>query len=376
MIRTISLATLVALGTAQAAAAQLRVALVAAEASNTSCNFTDPQTRLMATNLFSAVDIINTTAAGGGTPTLATLLTYDSVMVWTNSTPASNVALGDVLADYVDAGGGVVVTVYANSTTTAGRNLAGRWQSGYEVILDQSGNGSGANHTLGTVHLPQHPIMAGVTSFTCANIGSRPNGTALEVGATLIAEWSNGKVLVAQGANPQRIDLGFFPINTSCSTVGYATGGETLMANALVFAASGASFQPFGAGCAGTIGTPTLAAAPGSRPALGTTYTLDVGNLPVGVAFMVTGFSNTSSGPNALPFDLGVFGMNGCSLLVDPLSNLVITGAGTTASWSLNVPVSAAFSGLELYNQAFSLDPTANAPGLTTTNGGRSRLGS
>lgn len=360
---------------AQPCMAQLRVALVAAESSNTACVFTDSQTRLLATNLFSVVDIVNTTAAGGGTPTLAQLLTYDAVMVWTNSTPASSVALGDVLADYVDAGGGVVVTVYANSTTTANRNLGGRWQTGYEVILDQSGNSSGANGTLGTVHQPQNPLMAGVTSFTGGSIGSRPNGTALEVGSTLVAEWSNGKVLVAQGANPKRVDLGFFPGSTTCSTVGWATGGDLLMANALVVASAGATFVPFGAGCAGGLGVPSLGAATGSRPILGGNYSLTVGNLPIGVAFLVTGFSNTASGPFALPLDLTPFGMTGCNLLVDPLTNTVVAGSSTSATWSITLPANPAFSGLELFHQAFAIDPPANVPGLTASNGGKSRLG-
>jgi len=371
----VTLLAFAALAAAPTCAAQLRVALVAAESSNTACAFTDPQTRLLATNLFSVVDIVNTTAAGGGTPTLAQLLTYDAVMVWTNSTPASNLALGDVLADYVDAGGGVVVTVYANSTTTAGRNLAGRWQNGYEVILDQSGNASGANGTLGTVHLPQHPVMAGVTAFAGGTIGSRPNGTALEVGSTLIAEWSNGKVLAAQGANPKRIDLGFFPGSTTCSQVGWLTGGDQLMANALVAVSDGATFVPFGAGCAGTLGIPGLAAAPGSRPILGGNYDLTVGNLPIGVAFMLTGFSNTASGPFALPLDLTPFGLNGCNLLVDSLTNIVIAGPGTSATWSIALPLIPAFSGLELFHQAFAIDPPANAAGLTASNGGKTRLG-
>src|SRR5688572_28022557 len=99
-------ATALLLATSFASAQQLKVALCAAEASATSCNFTDPQTRLMATNLFSQVDIIKVTATGGGTPTLAQLLQYQAVMCWTNSTPADNVAWGNVLADYVDAGGG------------------------------------------------------------------------------------------------------------------------------------------------------------------------------------------------------------------------------------------------------------------------------
>jgi len=195
-------------------------------------------------------------------------------MVWTNSTPASNVAWGDVLADYVDAGGGVVVAVFANSSLTTGRNIGGRWQAGYEVVLDQSGSASGAA-SLGTVAQPSHPIMAGVTSFVGGSIGSRPVGTALEVGSTLIASWSDGKVLVAEGANPRRVDLGFYPPVASCTQSGWVTGGDVLMANALAYVAGASSCAAPVAyctsgtttnGCVATMsatGTPTAGAASG-----------------------------------------------------------------------------------------------------------------
>src|SRR5262245_52129587 len=142
-----------------AAQGQIKIALCgAASGSNTACQWTTPQTALMATGLFSAVDIVNCSTS---TPTIQQLGQYDALLAYTNTTPLSNVAWGDVMADYVDQGGGVVVAVFANSTTTAGRNIAGRWQTGYEVVLDQSGNASGAGGTLGTVSQPLHPVMAG-----------------------------------------------------------------------------------------------------------------------------------------------------------------------------------------------------------------------
>lgn len=353
---------------------QYKVALCAAAGTATSCQWLDVQTRLMATGFFTSVSIIDVTAAGGGTPSLNTLLGYDAVMCWTNTTPANNVTWGDVLADYIDAGGGVVVTVFANSTLTAGRNIAGRWQLGYEVILDQSGNASGAGATLGIVHQPAHPVMAGVTAFSGGTTGSRPVGTALELGSTLVAEWSDGKVLVAQGSRPTRIDLGFYPPNATCSQSGWATGGDLLMANALVAVAQGATFGPYGAGCAGTLGLPTMAAQPGSRPVFGQILTVNVNNLPFGIALMGIGFSNTASGPLPLPFDLTVIGMTGCNLLADPLITDVVAG-GATASWPLAVPANPGLLGTVLYNQAFPLDFAANPFGFTATNGGRIKLG-
>ena len=229
--------SLVALSSA--AAAQIDVAICAAAASSaSSCQFTDVQSKLMATGQFNSVAIIDVQATGTGTPTLVQLQAYDALICWTNTTPADNHAWGDVLADYVDAGGGVVVAVFANSTTTTTRFIGGRWQNGYEVLLDQSGNFQGAA-TLGTVHVPAHPVMTGVTSFDGGTSSFRATGTALEVGATLIASWSDGKVLVAEGANPKRIDLGMYPPSSSCITTYWnaSTNGAELMANALTYVA-------------------------------------------------------------------------------------------------------------------------------------------
>ncbi len=304
--RALAPSTLVLL--ALSARAQIDVALCAAESSAVACVYTDTQTRLLATGLFNSVDIINVISTGNGTPTLQQLQQYDAVMCWTNSTPANNHAWGDVLADYVDAGGGVVVTVFANSTTTSTRFLGGRWQTGYEVILDQSGNASGAA-TLGTVLDPLHPVMAGVNSFDGGTSAFRPSGSALEVGATLIAQWSDGRVLVAQGANPKRIDLGFYPSSNACISTYWstATDGATLMANALVVAAGGGA-------CSGNVSNyctssttsnncnPAIAASgtPSASAPSGFTLTCtDVEGQKSGLIFYGV------SGPNASPWAAG-----------------------------------------------------------------------
>jgi hypothetical protein len=229
------------------ASAQLDVAIcAAADTSSTTCNFLDVQAKLMGTGQFNSVGIINVTTTGGGIPTLLQLQAYDAVICWTNQTPSDNNLWGDTLADYVDQGGGVVVAVFANSTTTVGRNIGGRWQLGYEVIKDQSGNTTG-NASLGNIVLPAHPVMSGVSTFTGGNSMFRPNGTALEVGSFTIAEWSDGRILAAQGLNPRRVDIGFYPPSSDCVAAYWSTAsdGARLMANALSFVAgSGSSCTP------------------------------------------------------------------------------------------------------------------------------------
>jgi hypothetical protein len=184
-------------------------------------------------------------------------------------------------------------------------------------------------------------------------------------------------VLVAVGANPQRVDIGFWPVNaiTCNSGSGWVSGGEQLMANALVHASRAAAYGAYGAGCAGTMGVPTLAPAPGSRPILQTVFTVNLGSLPQSLAVMATGFSNTRFGPVTLPFDLTPLGMPGCSLLTSVVLTQVATGTGNAATWSIGVPNDSSILGASFFNQAFVPSPTTNPAGLVVTNAGRGRLG-
>ncbi|MFG0283485.1 MAG: PEP-CTERM sorting domain-containing protein [Phycisphaerales bacterium JB039] len=222
-------------------ASAIDVAIVSASSSSpTSSWYTTMQDLLLGTTLFDTVDVLPL-ASGTGTPTLDQLQMYDAVIVWTNSTPDDNEALGDVLADYVDAGGGVVVAVFANSTTTAGRDIGGRWRDNpdYEVIVPRSGNTTG-RALLGDFD-PAHPIMNDVGSFDGGSSSFRPTVTDLHPGATAIAHWDDGRVLVAVGANPKRVDLGFYPHPSTISSSFWdiTTDGDKIMGNALVFVASG-----------------------------------------------------------------------------------------------------------------------------------------
>ena len=136
-----------------------------------------------------------------------------------------------------------------------------------------------------------------------------------------------------------------------------------------------ATYLGFGSGCPGTLGTPTLLAAAGSRPALGSTFTARIGNLPNNVALLTMGFSDQWSGGQPLPFDLGLYGMPGCWQLVDPMATVFLAGGGNVATWSWNVPASQSFFGTRFYQQAFVLDGPANGLGLTVSNGGAGMLG-
>lgn len=216
-------------------AQNLDVALIAsANWGVTGCEMTDPRAKILGTGLFNSVDLIST---WGATPTLDQLLIYDSVMCWTNILPDDRDAWGDVMADYVDAGGGVVVTVFGNSWY----KLGGRWATGgYELFAGGIGWTTGQAN-LGIVHDPHHPVMSGVDTFNGGPGSFRPTTTLLANGVTLVAEWSDGKVLVAEGANPSRIDLGMFPASSACHWYFWRqdSDGDLLMANSLAYTARG-----------------------------------------------------------------------------------------------------------------------------------------
>jgi hypothetical protein len=239
-----------------AATAQPSVLIAAAASTTTSdCRFQDVRNKLLGTGLLTNVDIHNATSSGAGVPTLAELQNYDVVITWSNVAWANAAAMGDVLADYVDGGGAVVVAVFANASIP----LQGRWVSGgYEVIIGGSGQTQGTVATLGTVHSPAHPIMQGVNSFSGGTQSFRPTLTNLTPGSTAIADWSDGRVLVAVGSNPKRVDLGMYPPSSDCSAPFWtsSTDGARLMANAILFAA--ASSTTCYANCDGSTQEPVL----------------------------------------------------------------------------------------------------------------------
>jgi hypothetical protein len=210
--------------------------------------FTDPRDQLIASGAFASVTVID---AGVTTPSALELMTYDAVLVWSNLDFADAATLGDSLADYVDAGGGVVVAVFANSTATTGRSLTGRWLShAYEVVVSGGGTTTGAA-SLGTIHHPAHPLISGVTTFAGGTGSFRPTTLSTDPSTTVVAEWDDGAILVAVRENTigSRVDLGFYP--PSDAVPGFedffwdgTTDGDVLLVNALTYAADRPALIP------------------------------------------------------------------------------------------------------------------------------------
>ncbi|QDV05915.1 hypothetical protein Poly30_14180 [Planctomycetes bacterium Poly30] len=270
------------------------VAIVAAANTGLSdCRYTDVQAYLQATGSFLAVDVVDCTST---TPTLTDLASYDSVLTWSNTDYFDKDALGDVFADYADAGGGVVVAVFANTTTGTNRFLGGRWATGgYEIILPAQGNTSNSS-SLGTILDPTHPLVQGVTSISASSAFRPLVGTPILQG-TVIAEWADGAAMAVAGAASNRVDLGLYPPSSNCSSGfwDFTGDGDVLVANALLFVAGGGSVgSNYCTANANSTGVSARIGASGSNVAVTNDLTLEASDLPAfSFAFFITSQTQT-----------------------------------------------------------------------------------
>lgn len=191
------------------------------------------RTLLMGTLKFGVIDIYDASVA---TPALTNLETHQSVLVFSDKVFMDPVALGDVLADYYDAGGRVVVAQYATiagSTSIQGR--FGNPDNGY-MLLDPTGITSmGENDSLGTVNEPQSPLMRDVSMFAYA-LSTKSTGKIINNGI-VVASWSKGLPLIIRGTakGRNRVDLNFYPPQTQGGNTVWGGDGVAMLRNALLF---------------------------------------------------------------------------------------------------------------------------------------------
>ncbi|MHC4572871.1 MAG: S8 family serine peptidase [Planctomycetota bacterium] len=162
------------------------------------------RTGLLAFPDINSVDYFDCASA---VPTVADLARYEVVVVMSNQAFDDAAQTGDVLADYVDAGGKVVQSM-ASFAIGGGWELAGRFatQEGYEPF--GHGDAEFFLHSLGDFD-PGHLIMEGVTTLT----DEMPAGVSLRPGAQWVADWQNGVPLVAtQGSSVVGINMFVFDI--------------------------------------------------------------------------------------------------------------------------------------------------------------------
>jgi hypothetical protein len=191
---------------------------------------------LISTTLQAYLDLHTVVWDGSaGDPTLGDLLPYEVVIVgndykW-SSVGMITTTVGNSLADYLDAGGGVIDTLFVHDYY--GWELAGRYiDQGYSPFTASTDDYTAVPYNLGTVYLPGHPVMQGVTSITDDPIiGLSHQDVGLAPGALRLADWNDGQVFVAVKGNVVGINqLWFHGANWSGDV-------PTLMHNAIRYLA-------------------------------------------------------------------------------------------------------------------------------------------
>lgn len=196
---------------------------------------TDVLNRLRATHRFASVDSLGNDCSEAPTPTLATLLHYRAVLVYSDCDFNDNVAIGNVLADFVDRGGRVVVATFAFWDPIEGLGMDGRLSTGGYLPLTQGGQTSGTQMTL-VPDQPSSQLLAGVTTFDGGTSSYHNDSLALTSGAQLVAHWSgDGEPLVAYKGRV--VALNFYPPSSDARADFWksTTGGVRLMTNALLW---------------------------------------------------------------------------------------------------------------------------------------------
>jgi hypothetical protein len=329
----------------QAGIGYLDIAVLGAESTISYAD--DVVNKLTATGQFNSVTFINVSAA---TPALETLQAYDAVLVFRRNSFQNRTQMGNVLADYVDSGGGVVLMHFAlyNSGYLLGRFHA----DGYHVIdpVNSSYQSQTGGHlSLDTIHLSNHPILHNVTTFDSGYYSYHSSGDLMD-GSTIIAEYSNNRPLIVEKTvttpvgDVQRLDLNFVPISSDVA-FGYwnaASDGATLMANALRYVA-----QPDFLDMTPATGLVT----PGSSQAISVTLAATdlvsgtyqalleishndpfVGPVTLPITLSVSGTGVLTTAPNSLDFGSVYVGVTVSETLMlgnTGTADLVVTGIGS-----------------------------------------------
>ena len=196
----------------------------------------DIKQKLENTHEFDNVDVISLSSF---IPDLVVLQKYDAILVCTAYGEIGKPGLGDVLAQYIDSGGGIVDALFENSS----QPITGLYNTNaYRVLVPTDINLSGVL-SLGTIDIPNHPIMKDVATFTG---GYRSGSTNITPGSHVVSRYNNNDMLVIAKENvglnnAKRVSLNFYPASTTVDLDGWdsSTDGAKIIANSLKWTGKG-----------------------------------------------------------------------------------------------------------------------------------------
>jgi hypothetical protein len=170
------------------------------------------------------------------TLTVADLLPYDVVFAYNDlrwdAAGGDTTVIGNVLADYLDAGGKIVENEFLKSFDAWG--MAGDYESGNYSAFGYTTTDTYTATSLGTISDPTHPVLAGVSTLTSTFDDQDPT---LATGTTEIADWADGYIAIA--VKPNVVSINMLPVdpNNGSPILGFTGDGLILYHNAIVWLA-------------------------------------------------------------------------------------------------------------------------------------------
>jgi VWFA-related protein len=188
-------------------------------------NWSNIKSILVSTGMYSWSDF--DTLESPSTLTAADLQYYSAVLVWTNSNFPDPTMIGDVLKQYVDAGGGVVLATYAFSTGWAMQG--GILNANYSPFIPASTQNVSGTLDMTSITQPGHPIFQGIVNAPQYWNNSNYSNPTLNTGGVLLAKDTQGNNLIAENPTGKVVAVCIYP--------GYLNESNTethlLFANAL-----------------------------------------------------------------------------------------------------------------------------------------------
>jgi hypothetical protein len=196
----------------------------------------DVVAKVEGTGLFDSVSFFD---ARNSTPTLGELLEFDAVLVYSDGSFQDNAAMGDVLADYVDQGRTVAIATFAFWDPEDQVGISGRLATDGYLPFSQGSQSQPGGLTLVAID-PNHPLLAGVSSFNGGTSSFHNANIAFEPDAEQVASWSNGEPLIGALSQPNGgmvVGLNFYPPSSDIRNDFWDadTDGDLIMANALLY---------------------------------------------------------------------------------------------------------------------------------------------
>ncbi|MCF8372923.1 MAG: choice-of-anchor D domain-containing protein [Bacteroidales bacterium] len=163
---------------------------------------------------------------------------YDAVLTWSNSYYSNPTLFGDVLKEYVDNGGGVIISTFADLNGYAIQG--GILDAGYSPFLPANYMNSSGTLDLSSLSNPNHLIFDDISSNFTYSSPSYYTTPILNTGGIVVATDTWGNALVGENQDGSVVGIKMYPI--------YQTSYPNVMkmfANALYYVGAGANWISF-----------------------------------------------------------------------------------------------------------------------------------